>query len=195
MFYCPYQTDNFPLYAQERFGEIFSRMSGLAKELGIYFFAGSVPEKEEDKTYNTAYCFNRNGELIASHRKMHLFDIAVEGGQVFKESDTLTAGDSVTIADTEFGKIGLCVCYDFRFPELARLMAIEGANIIIIPGAFNMTTGPLHWELLFRSRAMENTLYTIGVAPARDENFSYVSYANSIICSPWGQVLANMGTD
>ena len=87
---------------------------------------------------------------------MHLFDIEVEGGQSFKESDTLTPGDQVTVFDTEFGKMGICICFDFRFPELARLMALEGARVILVPAAFNMTTGPAHWEILFRTRALDN---------------------------------------
>ena len=129
----------------------------------------------------------RNGHQIGKHRKMHLFDIDVKGGQYFKESDTLTPGDQVTVFDTEFGKMGLCICYDFRFPELARLMVDEGAQVIIVPAAFNMTTGPLHWELMFRQRAVDNQVYTIGAAPARDLNAGYHSWGHSIAVSPWGE--------
>ena len=123
---------------------------------------------------------------------MHLFDIDVKGGQYFKESDTLTPGDQVTVFDTEFGKMGLCICYDFRFPELARLMVDEGAQVIIVPAAFNMTTGPLHWELMFRQRAVDNQVYTIGAAPARDLNAGYHSWGHSIAADPWGKVLMEM---
>ena len=144
------------------------------------------------RIYNTSYAFDRNGHQIGKHRKMHLFDIDVKGGQYFKESDTLTPGDQVTVFDTEFGKIGLCICYDFRFPELARLMVDKGAQVIIVPAAFNMTTGPLHWELMFRQRAVDNQLFTLGVAPARNEQESYVSYGNSMAVDPWGTVLARL---
>jgi predicted amidohydrolase len=123
---------------------------------------------------------------------MHLFDISVEGGQHFKESETLTAGNTATVFDTEFGKMGLAICYDFRFPELSRLMVEDGAKVLITPAAFNMTTGPAHWDVLFRSRAVDNQAYTIGVAPARDVDSCYASYGNSIVVSPWGNVLMHM---
>ena len=123
---------------------------------------------------------------------MHLFDIDVAGGQRFFESETLSPGNEVTTFSTPFGMMGLCICYDFRFPELARLMADAGAKVILVPAAFNMTTGPAHWELLFRSRAVDNQVYTVGVAPARDPSASYRSWGHSIVCSPWGEVLSEM---
>lgn len=196
MFLCPYETVNFPLYAEEEGGDSYRFLSSLSKEYGIWLCAGSVPERDaEGRIYNTSYVFDREGQKAAKHRKMHLFDIDVEGGQHFHESDTLTAGNAVTIFDTEFGKMGLCICYDFRFPELARLMALKGARVILVPAAFNMTTGPAHWEILFRTRAMENSLYAIGVAPARDMDASYHSYANSLVSDPWGDVIARLGTE
>ena len=98
----------------------------------------------------------------------------------------------MTVFDTEFGKMGLCICYDFRFPELARLMVDKGAQVIIVPAAFNMTTGPPHWELMFRQRAVDNQVYTIGAAPARDLNAGYHSWGHSIAVDPWGKVLMEM---
>lgn len=192
MFSCPYHTANFPVYAEPEGGESWQAMSNAAKENGIYLAAGTMPECEKGHYYNTAYIFNPQGELIGKHRKVHLFDIHVEGGQHFQESETLSAGNQVTVFDTDFGKMGAAICYDLRFPELARLMALQGAKIFIVPAAFNMTTGPLHWELLFRSRATDNQVFTVGVAPARDIHGDYVSYGNSIVVSPWGKVLARM---
>jgi predicted amidohydrolase len=192
MFCCPYETSCFPLYAEEE-GESYSTLSSLAKENKLYLIAGSVPERDtEGKIYNTSYVFDRQGNLIGKHRKIHLFDIQIEGGQHFKESDTLSSGNNLTVFETEFGRIGLLICYDFRFPELSRLMVEEGAKAIIVPGAFNMTTGPAHWEILFRSRALDNQLFPIGAAPARDTNSNYISYGNSIVVSPWGDILARM---
>ena len=104
-------------------------------------------------------------------------------------------GSQITVFDTEFGKIGLCICFDMRFPELARIMALEGAQVLFVPASFNMTTGPKHWELMFRSRAVDNQVITVGSAPARDENGPYVSYANSIVVDPMGQVLARAGAE
>ena len=192
MFICPYQTQNFPVYAEPEGGESFQRLSEIAKENGIYLIAGSVPELEDGKVYNTCYAFDRNGKKIGKHRKVHLFDINVEGGQYFKESDTLTAGSQVDMIETEFGKIGLLICYDIRFPEMCRIMSEAGAMMVIVPGAFNMTTGPAHWEIHFRSRALDYQIYTVGVSPARDENGVYVSYGNSIAVSPWGDILERM---
>lgn len=103
-------------------------LSRLAKRYQVYLSAGSVPESDKaGNVYNTAYVFDREGRQIAKHRKVHLFDIDVKGGQRFKESDTLTAGDKSTVFGTEFGPMGLCICYDFRFPELARRMVLDGA--------------------------------------------------------------------
>ena len=190
MFNCPYSNDKFIEYAEEEHDSLtLNEISKLANENNVYILAGSIPEKESDKLYNTSYLFNRNGEIIAKHRKMHLFDIDVKGKIAFKESDVLTAGDNFTVADTEFGKIGIGICYDVRFVELARIMVENGALVLFYPGAFNMTTGPAHWELLFRSRALDNQVFCVGVAPALNKDASYHSYGHSIVANPWGEVL------
>lgn len=193
MFTCPYRTSDFPIYAETEGGETWKACSWLASTYKVYLSAGSIPEKDENgRIYNTAYVFDRNGRQIAKHRKMHLFDISVSGGQHFKESDVLTAGNQVTVFDTEFGKMGLCICYDLRFPELSRLMVLEGAKVILVPAAFNMTTGPAHWELLFRQRAIDNQVYVVGTAPARDISSEYISWGHSIITDPWGEIVMQM---
>lgn len=195
MFCCPYRSDYFPLYAEEEGGPLWSACSALAKEYGILLSAGTMPERDRDnKIYNTAYVFDRKGKQIAKHRKMHLFDINIPGRQTFRESDSLTAGNAVTVFDTEFGKMGLCVCYDIRFPELGRLMALQGARLVLCPAAFNQTTGPAHWELCFRSQAMFNQVFLAGTAPALDEQAVYHSWGHSIVAGPWGDVLTQMGT-
>jgi predicted amidohydrolase len=202
MFACPYETGNFPLYAEAEGGPSWQALSALSKKYGIYLSAGSMPElvraqksggsEGKDRVYNTAYVFGRDGRQIGKHRKAHLFDINVEGGQCFKESDTLSPGEKIGCFDTEFGRIGLCICYDFRFPETARLMAQDGAKVILVPAAFNMTTGPAHWELMFRQRAVESQCYVIGTAPARDPKSSYTSWGHSIAVDPWGTILTQM---
>lgn len=195
MFTTPYQTKNFPIYAEKEGGKSFKYLSKIAKENNVYLVGGSIPEiDDENHVYNTSYVFDRNGEKIAKHRKIHLFDIDIDNGQYFKESDTLSPGNEITVFDSEFGKMGLCICFDFRFPELARLMVDKGAKIVFVPAAFNMTTGPIHWDLMFKSRAVDNQIYTVGCAPSRDTNSDYISYANSLICSPWGDILYKMGT-
>ena len=196
MFCCPYETSLFPSYAEDEGGPVWSRLSSLAREHGIYLAAGSVPERDEaGKVYNTAYVFDRDGRQIAKHRKVHMFDIQVEGGQHFRESETLTPGDACTVFDTEFGKIGLCICFDFRFPELARRMVLEGARLILVPAAFNMTTGPTHWELMFRSRAVDNQCFVAGTSCARDMQANYVAWGHTLLVSPWGDVIEEMGEE
>ncbi|SEF66584.1 Predicted amidohydrolase [Eubacterium ruminantium] len=191
MFCSPYQSTAFPEYAEPEGGEMWQAMSELARKYRIYISAGSVPEKTPSgKIYNTAYVFNREGHQIAKHRKVHLFDIAISGGQYFKESDTLTAGDSITTFETEFCTMGLCICFDIRFPEMFSAMVKRGAKLILIPASFNMTTGPAHWELLYRARAVDNQVFVIGTSPARDYASSYISYGNSLIVDPWGRIIA-----
>lgn len=191
MFACPYSTASFPEYAEPEGGSLWSACSGIAKKYGIWFSPGTMPEKGEDgKIFNTAYVFDRQGKQAAKHRKMHLFDIDVKGGQHFHESDVLSAGDSVTTFDTEFGTFGLAVCYDIRFFELFRLMAFRGARFILVPASFNMTTGPMHWDLLFRSQAVGNQVFIAGTSSARDPEADYVSWGHSLIADPWGNIVS-----
>lgn len=193
MFCCPYEVQNFPLYAEEEGGPTWQFASDLARQLSVCLSAGSMPERGEDgRIYNTAYVFDKTGRQIAKHRKMHLFDIQVKGGQSFQESATLSPGNQVTTFETEWGVMGLCICYDFRFPELARLMTLQGAQLLLVPAAFNMTTGPAHWELTFRAQALQNQVFAVGTAPARDLSASYHSWGHSIVTGPWGEVLSQM---
>ena len=188
----PYEARLFPTFAEPEGGPSWQFLSDLAKGRHVYLCGGSIAERDGDRVYNTAYVFDPEGRQIAKHRKMHLFDIDVTGGQRFRESDTLSPGNDVTTFSTPFCTMGLCICYDFRFPELAGLMVDQGAKVILVPAAFNMTTGPAHWELLFRSRAVDNQVYTVGTAPARNLSASYHSWGHSIVCSPWGEVLSEM---
>lgn len=193
MFNCPYSNEKFIEYCEEEtHSPTLSKIAKLANENNTYILAGSIPEKEDSKIFNTSYLFDKNGEIIAKHRKMHLFDIDVKGKIYFKESDTLSSGNKFTIAKTEFGNVGIGICYDIRFPELARLMVNAGAEILFYPGAFNMTTGPAHWELTFRARALDNQVYCVGVAPALNRDASYHSYGHSIITNPWGEVITQL---
>lgn len=194
MFNCPYDNKRFREYA-ETFpqGETIKMLSNAAKEKNIYLIGGSIPELDDQgRVYNTSFIFDNKGNLIGKHRKMHLFDIDIKDRVSFKESEVLTGGKDVTIVDTEYGKIGVAICYDIRFPELLRIMALKGAKLVFIPAAFNMTTGPAHWEILFKSRALDNQIYVAGISTARDINYSYVAYGNSIVVSPWGEVVSRL---
>lgn len=159
----------------------------------MYIIGGSVPEIDvEGKVFNTSMSISPKGDLIAKHRKAHLFDIDVPGGICFKESDVLSPGNSATAFDApSLGcKIGVSICYDVRFPELAMVQSRDlGATLLVLPGAFNMTTGPAHWELLLRSRALDNQVFVAACSPARDENGGYVAWGHSMVVDPWGKVL------
>lgn len=191
MFCCPYDTKAFPLFAEKDDGDIAETLSRIARKTGAYLVGGSFPEADNGHIYNTCLVFAPDGSRIAKHRKAHLFDIDVKGGQRFFESETLSAGDGPTVFSTPFGDIGVCVCFDIRFPDFISKM--RGVTALIVPAAFNMTTGPLHWELLFRARAVDFQMFAFGCAPARDGEAGYVSYANSIAVDPWGRVIARAG--
>jgi omega-amidase len=193
MFNCPYASDFFPKFAEEYpSGETLEMLAEVARTNQIYLFGGSIPEKEGDSIYNSCFVFGPDGKFIARHRKLHLFDVELSEGLTFKESDTLGRGNDITVVDTEYGKIGVEICYDIRFPELARELTLRGAVMMIVPAAFNMITGPVHWELTVRMRALDNQFYVAGIAPARDSQASYVAYGHSVVAGPWGNILQSM---
>lgn len=193
IFTCPYDNSQFPLFAQKDGDSVYCFLSELARANHFYVIGGSVPERDEEgKIYNTSYIFDREGELIGKHRKVHLFDIDVPGGQYFKESDVLSPGKEMTVFDTEYGRMGVCICFDIRFPDLFLQMRRAGVRMVFVPAAFNMTTGPAHWQTLFRSRALDQQIFMAGCSPARDETASYIAYGHSIVTDPWGRILKEL---
>ncbi len=190
MFNCPYENSKFEEYAEYvDKSPTLKSMSSAASKFDIHLIAGSIPEKTDHGIYNTCFVLDNNGEIIGFHRKMHLFDIDVPGKITFKESDILKSGNNITVVDTDLGKLGIGICYDIRFPELSRIMALKGAKILIFPGAFNLTTGPAHWETLIRTRAIDNQVFVAAVSPASNNNANYVAYGHSMVCNPWGDVI------
>jgi len=196
----PYATSSFPQYAevvpaagctpQEDLSPSIYKLCQIARQNGVYLIGGSVPERDGEKLYNTCVIISPSGEIIGKHRKMHLFDIDVPGKIKFKESDTLSSGNEVTVVETEYGKIGVGICYDIRFPELALLMRQRGCSIFFYPGAFNTVTGPAHWELLQRARATDNQVFVATVSPARNPASTYQAWGHSSVVNPWGEVIA-----
>lgn len=194
MFDCPYSGRYFSIYAEEEEkSSALKMLQRVSREWGIYTVGGSIPELAAGKVYNTSYIFNPKGEIIGKHRKVHLFDIEIKNGMSFHESHYLDRGNSYTVFDTEYGRMGICICYDIRFPELVRAMVLNGAGVIFVPAAFNMTTGPAHWELLFKSRAVDNQVYMAGISPARDKDSVFTAYGHSLIVNPWGDITAMAG--
>lgn len=202
----PYSTASFPVYA-----EPVPNMGGLpdvqsspssqmlvdiAKELKVWIVGGSYPERDvSGRLFNTCLVINPEGAIVGKHRKVHLFDIDVPGKITFKESDSLSAGDSVTVVETPWGNLGVGICYDIRFPELALIMRQRGCKMLIYPGAFNMVTGPAHWELLQRARAVDNQVYVAACSPSRIEGSGYVAWGHSTVVNPWGEVIVKAGAD
>ncbi len=161
-----------------------------AKEHGIYIHAGSLTEETgEKRSANTSVLIGPDGAILASYRKLHMFDITLADGASFCESERVSPGNEAVTVQTELGTFGMSICYDVRFPELYRLMALRGAQVIFVPASFTMPTGKDHWEPLLRARAIENGCYIvatgqIGTKPA------YTAYGNSLVVDPWGTVTA-----
>jgi predicted amidohydrolase len=195
MWNCPYGNEYFQSYAEDEGGRSFKLMSGLARDNEVYLIGGSIPERDGDEYYNTSFIFGPDGELLGKHRKAHLFDVDIEGGPSFKESDTLSSGDGVTIFDTEFGKVGVAICYDIRFADMFSEMAADGCHLVVLPGAFTLATGAAHWELLIRLRALDNQFYFAACAPARSNRLRFRSWAHSMIADPWGDLRAVAATE
>jgi predicted amidohydrolase len=192
IFNSPYENSNFEKNAEVEGGLTYKFLSKQAKDNNIYLVGGSIPERDGDQIYNTSYVFDRNGEKLAKHRKVHLFDIFIPGEMEFMESKTLTAGNKITTFETEFGKMAVAICFDIRFSEYFSLIGKTGAKVIFVPAAFNMTTGPAHWDLAFKSRALDNQLFIAGCSPARNEKASYVAYGHSLIVNPWAKIIGKL---
>jgi omega-amidase len=208
----PYATQSFPKYAEVIHANDVHQhtstdspsvlaLAEMARSNKVYLVGGSIPEKQVDsdtgivRYYNTCLVFNREGEIIAKHRKKHLFDVDIPDGIRFMESDVLSPGTTATTFDvlTEGGlhfTAGLGICFDIRFPGYAQELLDKGADMLLYPGAFNTTTGPLHWELLQRARAVDTQSFVVTCSPARSPDpDSYQAWGHSSVVSPWGRVL------
>ncbi len=162
-----------------------------AKELGIYIHCGSIKEEipGETKGFNTTVMLDREGRIIARYRKLHTFDVTLTDGTVCNESARIQPGAEIVTVDSDLGKLGFSICYDIRFPELFRLLALDGAQIIFTPANFTLPTGKDHWEPILRARAIENGCYI--VAPAQiGKKPNFTAFGNSLVVDPWGTVIA-----
>lgn len=189
MFSCPYDRKYFHQAADRGHEDVCRRLASFARDNRVVLVGGSVPEAEDGHLYNTSFVYGADGSLLAKHRKVHLFDVDLPGMR-FHESHTFTPGNEVTVFDTPYGRFGLAICFDVRFPELFRAMARRGAELIFLPAQFNMTTGPAHWEASLRMRAIDNEVFLAAAAAARYEGFSYECWGHSMILDPYGTPLA-----
>lgn len=176
-------------------GPILAHMTGLAKELSIALVLGGFWEKSDDPALvrNACVHVDADGEVRAIYRKIHLFDVDLPDGTKLIESDTVEAGTEVVVTETAFGKLGLSVCYDLRFPELYRKLTDAGAIALAVPAAFTATTGKDHWHVLLRARAIEAQSYVLAAAQTGHHFGKRISYGHALISDPWGTVLAEHG--
>ncbi|KAJ1265456.1 hypothetical protein BS78_08G078100 [Paspalum vaginatum] len=176
-------------------GPIMQRYCSLAKESNMWLSLGGFQEKGPDDShqYNTHVLIDDSGKVRSSYRKIHLFDVDVPGNMEYKESRFTTAGDTIVAVDSPFGRLGLTVCYDLRFPELYQILRFKHqAQVLLVPSAFTKVTGEAHWEILLRARAIETQCYVIAAAQAGKHNEKRESYGDSIIIDPWGTVIARL---
>jgi predicted amidohydrolase len=172
------------------FGQFFAT---AARELGMWVHAGSFHEAGPDdtRTWNTSLIFDRSGELAATYRKIHLYDVEIPGRVSYQESRTVAPGDKTVVTEIDGVPTGLSICYDLRFPELYRRLAVDGgAKLIVVPAAFMMHTGRDHWEVLLRARAIENQCYVVAAGQIGDHDPGRTCFGRSMIIDPWGTVLA-----
>jgi len=175
-------------------GPIQQFLSEQAEQLSMAIIAGTIPISSSDdkKVFASSLVYNDQGRQIASYHKIHLFDVRVNDAESYQESATVTPGDQIVVADLFDINFGLSVCYDLRFPELYRQLAIRGAKVLTVPSAFTYTTGSVHWHTLLRARAIENSCYVIAANQAGFHGSQRRSYGHSMIINPWGEILAEL---
>jgi omega-amidase len=193
VFNGPYDVACFADYAESIPGPTFDFLSHSAAKHGIAVVGSFIERSADDKLFNSSFIFDDQGNLLGNHRKVHLFDIDIPGQITFKESSVLSAGQDITVVNYKGLKIGIMICYDVRFPELARAMVLKGADLFVIPAGFNRTTGPLHWELLMRSRAVDNQVFVMAAGSGFDPDADYKAWGHSMIVDPYGKILAQAG--
>ena len=168
----------------------------LAEELGIWLLIGSLAIKVSDtKTANRSFLIDPRGTIAAQYDKIHLFDVDLPSGEKYRESNTVAGGHRAMLAETPWGGIGMTICYDLRFPQLYRALAKAGAVMLTVPSAFTETTGKAHWHTLLGARAIENAAFVIAPAQGGLHANGRRTYGHSLIIAPWGEVLAEAGTD
>lgn len=165
----------------------------LAAELKIWLMIGSIAIKVGEKAANRCYLFSSSGEKVVSYDKIHMFDVDIPGDKKYRESNSYEAGNKVVAVLTPFGKVGLSICYDLRFPYLYRALAHAGAEILTVPAAFTHVTGKAHWHTLLKARAIENGAFVLAPAQVGDHADGRKTFGHSLVVDPWGNILADGG--
>ncbi len=195
--YLGTETARFPAVSERyQAGPIQQFLAREAKRRQIWIVGGTIPLQTNDRGKVRAACllYNDHGRVVARYDKIHLFDVTVAGQppRCYRESLTVEPGNQVVVADTPFGKLGLAVCYDLRFPELFRAMVIQGMELLAVPAAFTAVTGRAHWEILLRVRAIENLCYVVAAAQGGQHESGRETHGDSLMVDPWGSVLARI---
>lgn len=188
-------ADQIKIAEEDGTGPIQDYLSEQAKKNNVWLISGTIPIKSalENKVYAACLVYNEKGERVSRYNKIHLFDVHLElTNETYHESETLEAGNEVVVVDTPFGKIGIAVCYDLRFPELFRQLVLRGAEIIVLPSAFTASTGKAHWEVLLRARAIENLCYIVASAQGGYHVNGRETYGDSMIIDPWGTIMERL---
>jgi predicted amidohydrolase len=168
----------------------------LARALQIYVHVGSLAVKASpDKAANRSFLIDRRGEIVARYDKIHMFDVDLKGGESYRESRSYRPGDLAMLSDLPWGRLGLTICYDLRFPALYRALAEAGATFLAIPSAFTRQTGEAHWHVLMRARAIENGSFVFAAAQGGDHENGRATFGHSLVVDPWGRVIAEGGTE
>jgi len=168
----------------------------LARALGITIHVGSLAIKASaDKAVNRSFLIDRRGEIVARYDKIHMFDVDLKGGESYRESRSYRPGDLAVLSDLPWGRLGLTICYDLRFPALYRALAEAGATFLAIPSAFTKQTGEAHWHVLMRARAIENGSFVIAAAQGGEHENGRSTFGHSLVVDPWGRILAEGGTE
>lgn len=171
-------------------GLVQESISQLAKQYALWIIAGTIAVKLETGAIKSrSFVYNDKGEVVTYYDKIHLFNVEVPGGETYQESNWISPGHQVVVVDTPVGKVGLSVCYDLRFAELYRALAVQGADILAVPAAFTAKTGQAHWEILLRARAIENQCYVFAANQGGVHEAGRDTYGHSMIIDPWGKIL------
>lgn len=178
-------------------GESLAELRALAKELNVWLLIGSLTlrtgDESDTRIVNRSFLINAQGEIIATYDKIHMFDVTLPDGKVIRESSAYRPGDKAVATETPFGKLGMTICYDLRFPALFRTLAQAGAQIITVPSSFQRQTGKAHWHVLLQARAIENGCYIVAPAMCGDHAGNRQTFGHSLVVNPWGEVVADGG--
>jgi predicted amidohydrolase len=193
MFLMPYDNESFISMKETNQGVTIGFLRDVALAFDAYVVGGSMPFETNDGIVNRSYVLDNQGQILDYYDKIHLFEIEYPNGTVFRERDVLQSGDSLTVFDTAFGRFGLMICFDIRFPMLAQKYQELNIDMLLVPAAFNTFTGPMHWHTTFESRAIDNQFFVLGVSPSVNSQGQYSYYGHSVLYGPLGKKLFDLG--